>query len=169
MSSDQPYNELGQILSSQGEVAVGLAILKQGTGGSFIAFFNRRFGFLADNERDSLLQLSEAMVENGATMQQLPAGASISLENVPLNPYLFGGATQGSRVLITGEVEIPGAEHRVQLRIPFTDVPTVDEVRQAFLERGLEIAGNYPGKFGLDPNTPVMGGNVYILLPERAF
>jgi hypothetical protein len=169
MASEQPYNALGQILSGQGEMAVGLAILQKGGAGGALAFISKKFGFLGDDERDALFKLSESMVAAGATVNQLPPGTSINLNDVPLNPFLFGGDLEGRRSLFTGEVEIPGAEHRVQIRLPFTDVPSIDELREAFLSRALEIAGQYPGKFGLPVGSPMVGGQVYILLPERAF
>lgn len=169
MATDQPYNELGQILSSGGEISLGLAILQDLGEAGFLLFFNRRFAPIRDEDRDTLISLAESMVAGGEAIDSLVIGDSISLDDIPINQWLFGGALEGRRILITGEVELPGADSRVQLRLPFSDTPTVEELREAFLGRGLDIASRYPEKFGLPPGESPAGGNVYILLPERVF
>lgn len=169
MSSDQPYNSLGQILSQGGEIAVGLSLLRGGDRGSVLLLIGRRFGPMQDADREALVDFSQRMIDAGATISESEYAGPIPPEAVPLNQYLFGGTTEGRRSIFTVEVEFPGAEGRVEMRLTFPDLPTQEELREAALGRGGDIVTQYPEKFGLPPGSTVDSGKVYILLPERAF
>lgn len=169
MATDQPYNELGQILSTGGEIALGLAILQDLGKEGFLLFFTRRFSPIRDEDRETLISLSESMIEGGVIIDHLKFNEAINLDDIPLNQFLFGGNLEGRRILITGEVQVPGANSRVQLRIPFPDTPTVEEMREAFMARSFDIIRRYPEKFGLPAGFEPTIADVFILLPERAF
>ncbi len=169
MATDQPFNELGRILSTGGEIALGLAILQDLGSEGFLLFFNRRFAPISDTDRTALISLSESMIAGGEEIQKLQLGQDIDPKDIPINEWLFGQRLEGRRVLITGEVEFPGATHRIQVRMAFPDIPTMAEVREAFLAQGLTVTSSNPEGFGLPEGEAPAGGNVYILLPERAF
>lgn len=169
MATDQPFNELGQILSTGGEIALGLAILQDLGKEGFLLFFNRRFAPISDIDRAALISLSESMIAGGEEIQRLQLNEAVSPQSIPINEWLFGKSLEGRRVLITGEVEFPGATHRVQVRMAFPDIPTLAEIREAFLAQGLTVTSSNPEGFGLPEGEAPAGGNVYVLLPERAF
>lgn len=169
MATGQPFNELGQILSEGGEIALGLKIIEEDSRAGFLLFFNRRFQPIREEDAVALERFSESMVRAGENLQALPLDATIGTRDIPLNEFLFGGDLQGRRVLITGEVELEGLDNRIQIRLPFADIPTIQEIREAFLDRSRDIVTGSPEKFLPFEATPTTGGKVFILLPERAF
>ncbi len=163
------FRSLRDILSTGGEIALGLVMLAEPAVDIFKKFFDRKFEPLEPEDRRKLIDLSGEMVDAGKSMALRRIEEALGPRDFPLNEFLFGGSMEGRRVLITGEIEIPGMETRIQVRMAFPNIPTIEEIQEGFLGRGLEIVSLYPEKFGLKRADIPTTGNVHILLPERAF
>lgn len=63
MSSDQPYNELGQILANGGDIALGLAISRGWSSGQIALLFASRFSPMRPEDERRLHTLAFAATE----------------------------------------------------------------------------------------------------------
>lgn len=169
MSTDNPYNELGQILSEGGEIAVGLAIIQDTPLQNLLFLITRKFGGISDSNREQLIDFAQSMVDAGADIQGRSLDSILSPEDIPLNSWLFGGDLQGRRAFIVGEIEVSGLGFRIQARLPFEDIPTLEELRAAFQEEALRRLKESPDAFGIAAPDTLADAGVYILLPQRAF
>lgn len=100
MSSDQPFNELGQILASGGEIALGLAISRGWSDRQIALLFARRFEPMREEDRERLVTTANRMVEAARYLNDIGDDDEIQLGNVPINPYLFGINPGGARAKV---------------------------------------------------------------------
>jgi len=169
MASGQPYDELGRILSEGGEIALGLAILQEMPTPGFLLFFNRRFGSLTPEQQDIVQQLAQEMIDSGQATGEIPSDVPLSLGDIPLNQFLFSGDLQGRRELITVEIDVPGLDRRFQMRLPFADIASLDEIRNAALEQARQRAIDSPQAVPFTEPDVTQDVGVWVLLRERAF
>lgn len=111
MSSDQPYNSLGQILANGGEIALGLAISRGWTSGQIALLFARRFDPMAPDDRQRLIDLAERSVAAANAINAQQPGDDIDIEGVPINPYLFGDEPGGKRGKAVGRFSVDEGLH----------------------------------------------------------
>lgn len=169
MSMGSPFDPLGRMLSEQGEIAIGLGIIKGIGRAAMGLIFQRKFGEVSPEDQQRVIDLAQSMVDAGGTITEMPLNALLRPEDIPLNEWLFGGDLQGRRVFVVGRVSIPGVGFDIEARLPFEDIPTPEEMRAAFVEEAMRRIRESPKAFGvIDPESLGAAG-VFIQLPERAF
>lgn len=169
MSSEQPYNSLGQILASGGEIALGLAMSHGVSPERIQALFARRFDPLQPNDRATLEQIARAGVAAGEMLSGLAPGESIPIHSIPINPNLFGDEPAGRRIKIIGEWQFPNSEQWIETRLEYPDLPTLDQILEDIINKGRQVGNRCHDKFGLPIDEPVDITNVRITFTERRF
>jgi len=152
MPSDQPFNELGQILANGGEIALGLAISRGWSSQQIALLFSRRFEPITPQDRQRLTSLAERAVAAAAAINEMEADNAIDLEDIPVNPYLFGDDPSGRRGKVAGRFTLDEGEHWFDFRHDTADIGSVSQM-MADVEAGiLSDLAKYPegggGKFG---------------------
>src|SRR3990172_1275725 len=122
--ADRPFNSLGQILSTGGEIALGLAYSLEKPHAFVLLLFDRRLRPVTDNDRAELISLSRRGVDAAKHMQMMRPDEMIPMDEIPINPYLFGGGTEGRRILAVGDVSHDGGDTWFQKRVPLPDETT---------------------------------------------
>lgn len=122
MSSDQPFNELGQILAAGGEIALGLAISRGWTSGQIGLLFAKRFDPITEHDRARLFAIANAAVEAAATIQAMDPESPIDLETIPTNPFLFGDEPGGRRGSVAGRFMNEATGQWYDIRVDVADI-----------------------------------------------
>jgi len=122
--ADRPFNSLGQILSTGGEIALGLAYSLEKPPGFLLLLFDRRLRPATDDDRAALISLSRRGVSAAKHMQMMRPDEIIPMDEIPINPYLFDGGTDGRRILAVGDVSHDGGDTWFQKRVPLPDETT---------------------------------------------
>jgi len=169
VASDQPYNELGQILAEGAEIALGLAIIRDISHEGFLLLMGRRVEPIRDIDRDELMLFVNRMIESGIAISDLPPGSELLAGMIPVNEFLYGGRAEGRRVKFVGEVQFEEGGQWVEVRVNFPDIPTIDELREELANKGRRIGESCRDKFGLPKDESVTVRQVRVLLPERLF
>lgn len=169
MSTDQPYNSLGQILAEGGEIALGLAILRNWNSDQIAALFQRKFEPMRPEDRIRLTQLAQAAIAGAESSQNTPFGSPISLTDLPVNPELFGDDFSGKRSFYLTEVWNPFKDHWIEIRLEFAGVPTPEEIQDKMFAEARRRLNDSPEKLGKpkDAEIPPLQGRV--LFQERRF
>src|SRR3990172_3853083 len=103
MSSGQPYNSLGQILSEGGEQALAMAIFNDIGADGILLLFRRRFEPITDSDRQDLTALANAGLAAGSVLTAADPFELMDVSQMPVNPFLWGGEAAGRRIRIIGE------------------------------------------------------------------
>lgn len=169
MSSDQPYNELGQILANGGEIALGLAISRGWTSSQIALLFSRRFEPMRDDDRKRLVDVAERAVAAGNALNDLYPDGVIDPNAIPDNPYLFGDDPAGRRARMAGRFTVDEGATWFDFRIDVADIESKSELLYAAEELIRENWSKYPegktGGFG----GPMPHLTIEIILAEKRF
>lgn len=169
MSTDNPYNELGQILSEGGEIALALAFAHGWSDDKIAALFARRFLPMRQEDQDRLRNISQAALDAGEAFNQTPTGERVSLEDIPLNPNLDPDRVGSNRIFWIGEFQFPGDESWFQVRGTAADNLTVGEILADLAEEATNRVGRSPAAFGVPIGEAAPAPEVRIILMERKF
>lgn len=148
MSTDNPYNSLGQILAEGGEIALGLAISRGWSDQKIAALFARRFEPMADADRNRLTSLANAAVSAADQINAAIDGGEIDPSALPINPSLFGADPGGRRAILITEFSPDEGATWFEARIDFADVPTVAELQAAIEQEAARRITDSPSAFG---------------------
>lgn len=154
MSTDQPYNSLGQILSEGGEIALGLAIAHGWSEGKISALFARRFEPMSANDRNRLLEIASAAVSAADLVNNLGPNDSLVPGDLPITPELFGNDPEGRRALLITEFSTDDGGKWYETRLTFADIPTMEEIREAIAAEASRRIVDSPSAFGLNRGDP---------------
>lgn len=148
MSTDQPYDSLGRVLSRGAEIALALAKHRGYSAGEISQFVMRRIGNLSPNDLDTLNQISDRALQSGNAISSLPDGSDIPLSMIPVVQELFGDQPNGRRVFYSTEISVAGEDTWYRVDVSSPTAMTVDELRQAAMEEAMRINRDYPKAFG---------------------
>lgn len=169
MSTVQPYNSLGQILSRGGEIAVARSILSGLDFGELVDRFAKRFAPVRDETLEQLIGFANRMITGGDAVLSLSRDAIPPAQIIPINRELFGADSAGKRIryVVQGEVEWSGGVFDVWIDLP--DFTPWGAIEETIAERARAIAISDPGraeKLGLDETRKIA---VKQLLVERRY
>lgn len=103
MADEQPYNSLGQILASGGEIAVGLALYHGWDSNRLALLLGRRLRVAPGSDTDELIRIAEDAIASGEYLNSLTPDDIIDPGQIVTNPVLFGDDPQGRRWRWEGE------------------------------------------------------------------
>lgn len=153
MSSDQSFNELGQILSQGGDIALGMAIARGWSSQQIALLFSRRFEPMRPEDRDRLTSHANQMVEAAKRIGlQLPDEV-VDPEGIPTNPYLFGDEPEGRRATLVGRFSPDDGGKWFNVYADLADITDQESMLQAIQELAEANWNKYP-----EGNTKGFGG-----------
>lgn len=157
MPSNQPYNELGQILAGGGDIALGLAISRGWTSTQIALLFARRFEPMRPGDRERLTALAERAVEAAGTIEGLDLSDPVDPSTIPTNPYLFGDEPDGRRAKLVGRFSPDDGINWFDVYADLADITDKEEMFQAIQDLAESNWNKYPeggkGGFGGPPMT----------------
>lgn len=169
MSSEQPYNELGQILSSGGEIALGLAISRGWSSSQIALLFSRRFDPMRDEDRQRLIDIANRAVAAAAQISDMPPDEDIDPNVIPTNPYLFGDDPSGRRAKVAGRFTVDEGANWFDFRHDISDIGNreqmLDEI-QAAIESDFS---KYPEGGGSKFGGPMEHLTIELVLTVKRF
>lgn len=170
MSSDQPYNELGQILANGGEIALGLAISRGWSSSQIALLFAQRFEPISEIDRQRLIGLANRAVVAASEINDLDDDDIIPPDMIPTNPYLFGDEPGGRRGKIAGRWQDENTGQWYDFRMDVADITD----KAAMLEQANEMArdnwNKYPeGKKGGFGQGELEHITIQLILAEKRF
>lgn len=169
MSTDQPFDSLGRILSEGGEIALGLAIIRGWSDSQIIELFARRFSGLSSAETERLSSMANAAIRGARIANDLDPSDPFPLSSLPVNPELFGDEFSGKRSFFIGEVWNPMKEHWIEIRMEFPGVPTLNEVNEKLFGEARRRFGESPDRLGTLPEEDDFQLQGRIIFQERRF
>lgn len=124
----QPYNSLGQILSSGGDVAIA-GMLGRGRSQQYVlGVIASRFPLLSPLDSSKLIQSSQQSLTAGRMYSSLRRDERPEPGMIPVVPELFGGEPDGRRVLYAMDYSIDGGEHWFTHRFESPDIMSYQEI-----------------------------------------
>lgn len=169
MSSDQPYNSLGQILSEGGEIALGLAIHRGWSDSQISALFARRFEPMQPADRARLIEIAKAGLAGAESLSNLDPSDTIPLGSVPIVPELFGDDFSGKRYSYVGEWFNPNTGKWIEVRGDFPSVPSPEDIATDIGDKANTRIKKSPEKFGLPGGTQFDDLEIRITTHYRKF
>lgn len=169
MSTGQPYNQLGQILSTGGEQSVALAMDRGWSGQRIVAMLGRRYGNVSASIYNSVRSVADDILRAGESAFESQSGSPIPGSQIPVVSELFGDENEGQRTRYTAEVEFEGGTEKVLVYGSFPDIPSPEELEEDAINRANEIADQYRKKFGLSDDAEIVPVSVRVVLLERKF
>lgn len=169
MSTDNPYNSLGQILAMGGEQSLAKLVWQGASESKIAALFLSRFEPMTPADREALQEFSESMVEAGETISSLPLDEPLDPSLIPLNSFLYGPEAGGRRVRFAFEVELEEIERRISILYDFPDIPSLTELFDVAEMELADRANDSPGAFGVVNGEVPTIKNIIIPYAERRF
>lgn len=169
MSTDQPYNSLGQILAQGGEIALGLAIQHGWTDTQINQLFARRFEPMQPSDRQRLTDIARAAVANVGQIEDIGDDSAIPISSIPINPELFGEEYSGKRSLFVTEVWNPITGKWIQIRLDFPGIPSPQDIANAAADELRNRSRRSPGRGNIKGVEEEEDLQVRIVLQERRF
>jgi len=113
---------------------------------------SERFPNLAPRDVNAVISVAQRAALAGRMAVTGPHDEIPPLEDIPINPDLFGDDPQGRRFQGVVEVNVADpdsdAEYNVRLTIDFATLPDFDELFDRVIEFINQLIDNYPGRFG---------------------
>lgn len=169
MSTINPYNELGQILATGGEIALAIGFSHGRSDMDTIAYIRTRFPPLPRDDEDFLVRLSKSMSEMDDVIKSFDPSMQLPVTSFPRNPLLFGDDWGGKRIAIGFDASIEGSDQTVQIRTSFPDVPTFEDLLRAAEEELERRIRKSPGEFAGMDEEKLDEIILHILYAERRF
>lgn len=136
------------ILRKGGEITLGLAYSLGKSKAYIEKLFAHRFKLNDPFARSELEQFAEEGAKFGSLISGLAESDLIPLETFPVNPELFGGESEGNRILTVSDVSADGGQVWLQRRIRWPDQPTMQELADELAKALQGLLEAYPGQFG---------------------
>lgn len=169
MSTDNPFNSLGQILAEGGEIALGLAIARGWSDSRISSLFARRFEPMEPDERQRLIDLASRAVRAAQDINELPPGSSIDPSLLPINPSLYGDDPSGRRAILITEFSPDEGGNWFEARIDFADIPTMADLMAAVEAEAARRITDSPSAFGQTRQAGVPELQFRVTFGERRF
>lgn len=169
MSSDQPFNELGQILAEGGEIALGLAIARGWSGAQIALLFARRFDPMTEMDRQRLIGIANRAVVAASAINEMDPDAAIDLSLIPENPYLFGDEPSGRRGKVAGRFTVDEGQNWFDFRVDVADITNPAAMFEAAEETIKADWSKYPEGGGKKFGGAMESLTIELLLTERRF
>lgn len=169
MSTDNPYNELGQILAEGGEIALGLAIANGWTDSQLSALFARRFLPMRDEDREQLTGLAQAAVEAANIFNATDPQDRLNPADIPLNKWLPTERIGNNRLYWIGEFSFDAGESWFAVRGTSADITPGGEILSQIAEEATRRAGKSPAQFGVPSDEESPAPMVRMIFMERGF
>lgn len=157
MAAEQPYNSLGQILSSGGDVFAALKSARGMEEGALIDLFRERFRPEDDTIIGIVLGIAYAGRSAAAALNAAGPTAPIASINVPINPYMNQGNYAQGRYFAVTEYSFEESGEVRDLRL---DIPDIVDWQQVYESAGLEAQSRARGcykdlKFDNPDSVPI--------------
>lgn len=169
MPTLNPYNELGQILASGGEISVAIGFAHGKTRNDQLLYVRKRFAPLPEDDETYLLDYSESISGMDSIIKGFAPHLPIPIALFPQNPFLFGDDFGGMRVAVGFDAFREGDDSAIQIRTSYADAPSFEEIlrdAEQELERRKRAS---PGRFkGMDESDE-LGILIHILYAERRY
>jgi hypothetical protein len=169
MPGEQPYNELGQILASGGEIALGLAIAKGWTGSQIALLFARRFDPMRPEDRDRLIDLANRALQAASDISDMPPDADIDPSGIPTNPYLFGDDPSGRRAKVAGRFTVDEGVNWFDYRHDISDITNREQMLNEIQAAIEQDWSKYPEGGGKKFGGPMEHLTIELTLTEKRF
>lgn len=169
MSSEQPYNELGQILANGGEIALGLAISKGWTGSQIALLFARRFEPMRPEDRERLTGLANAALTAAAQISEMGPDDDIDPNTIPTNPYLFGSDPAGRRAKIAGRFTVDAGLNWFDYRHNVSDITNREQMLEEIQAAIESDWSKYPEGSGKKFGGAMEHLTIELILTEKRF
>jgi hypothetical protein len=160
------YDSFGRILAAGGEQTYALGLARGYPGDRLSAIMLRRFGNDYTSSSGLLGWFVEGMLLGANRVNAGRAdGGSISLQDVPNNPFIDETETGGNLFRWSADVEFEGGRTPVTV-YGYSSSTDIERLVNEAVEGGMGIADQYRGKFGLSPDDSITPTKVTFLTME---
>jgi hypothetical protein len=144
MSSIQPYNSLGQILASGGEIAVAFALIRGVDIEAALSRLKVRFAPIQDDTWESILSLSRNAIDAAVRWGAMPRDETPDADIIPVNPHLFGDDWRGKRVRIITSSQDRHSGQKIDMWWEFPDMFPLQDLYNEIADRIEEMEQDTP-------------------------
>jgi len=143
-----PDNWLTNVLTAGAEKFTASALWAGYKTGRIYDSLVKRFGIPAPKVFENLIEFSGSMVAAGEKISRLPAGSTLPIEEMPINPYLFSDEPAGRRQLWRTRVYLPTADKWYTIDVASPDAVSILEVSAEVDAETMRRIGGSPEQFG---------------------
>jgi len=169
MSTASGFRSLEDLLTNGADQSVARAYFDGASDADVGDIFTRRFSPITDPVRERIQLLGKAEFLSGLTANGSLTSGQFSIQDVPVNEFLFGDESGGNRVRVTFEVLDDEFEPILRSTANFPDLPDLADLFAELADIGIGIITKYPEKFGLTADQASMLENVRIVGITRKF
>jgi hypothetical protein len=155
MSTDQPYNSIGQILAAGADQYAAVKLARGLSETEIIPLLRDRFRPDPASDLGQVMAIAIAGRYAAQRLNELGPGANFADVDIPINPYLFGEDTGGLRYRAIAEGTVAESGKIFQTRLDIPDIIDWGEVYEAASTEMQDIVTEYPEAARVQPgNTP---------------
>lgn len=142
-----PYDSLGRILSSGGEIGLARAMADKAHPESVGTFIEKRLSNLSAYDVNYVKDLASSILEAGRLLSAAGENEPVNWDDIPTNGDLFGDEWEGKRVFWFGEWNIPGEDEWYKFSGTLPDLPDKSYIARYAAELAHSYIEAYKGKF----------------------
>lgn len=169
MAGENPYNELGQILASGGEVALGLALYHGWDSGKIALLIGKRLKVAPGSDQETLQALAEDAIASGEYLNSLQPGETIDPNKIAFNPSLFGDDPGGRRWRWEAEYRFGEGGDWWRLTSGEADFGQLNQVVDIIAGAAVQNENTYRAKEGVAGEQGSQPPEIRFTLAERRF
>lgn len=160
------YDAFGRILAEGGEQAYAVGLARGYPGDRLSTIMTRRFGDDYSSSSDLLGGFAAGMLLAANRVNNSSEnGGSISLSDVPNNPFLDEATSGGNIFRWSADVEFEGGSTPVTV-YGYSGTNDIESLINEAIQGGMGIADQYRSKFGLSPDASINPTKVTFLTLE---
>lgn len=169
MSTDNPYNSLGQILSEGGEIALGIALFHGWDSGKIAILLTKRLKVAPGTDTDALFALATEALNSGTLAGSEDPNAPPDPFDIPVNGGLFGDAPEGRRLHWEAEYRFGTEGEWWRISGDESDLVPIGEIFDQIAGMATANETTYRTKEGIAGDVGSIPPEIRIVLRERKF
>jgi len=142
-----PYNEYGQLLAEGFDVALAIAFANDYPQSRIDAIILRYARNVDQSVIDQVTDLARQEVAAGEYINGLGPDDEIDLDQIPINPYLFGDEPAGRRVFTSTEFNVNGGPQGYRMDLELPDLTTKSAIEAAAKDEATGYVNTSPKAF----------------------
>ena len=169
MSTDQPFDSFGRLLSEGFEIPLSISIAQGHPSSRIDALFARFAPGVDPGTRQRLTDFAREMEQAGEGMTMLGREDAINLGEIPVNPYLRESRGGGTRLFVSTDFSIDEGGHWYRIDIDLPDASSMLDIYDAISLEAERRVKKSPGAFNniaIDEDTEIQ---VRVTIAERGF
>lgn len=160
---------LRDVLMKGGEIATGIGVFYGWGREKLGSMISTRFGLGEPQIQQNLIDFATRGVTAANIIRTTNQIGLIGIDDIPVNPYLFGDEPEGRRGRYVGEFQLEPDGRWYRIDVDVADFENLEQLDAYVADEAFRRIGDSPGAFGVAAGVVPVIFDIRIIFVERKF